>query len=99
MRRDCILNKVRVKVHQLGVFSLWVEHSNEIEGFVILASSYSTGGLEVEYSLEAVEVLRLDRVEAQSDWYGHEAAVSFHYLLVNFVEEDISIIADDNAEV
>ena len=79
------MNKVRVEVHQFGVLTIWVDHSNKIERFIILASSYSAGRFEVEHSLEAIEVLWLDGIEAQSDWYGHEATIAFLHLLVNFV--------------
>lgn len=90
---------MRVKVHQFGVLTIWVNHTDEIERFIILASSYSAGRLEVEHSLEAIEVLRLDGAETQSDWYGHEATVAFQHFLVDFVQEDVAIIAHNNAEV
>ena len=93
------MNKVRVEVHQFRVLAIWVDHSNEIERFIILAASYSAGRFKVEHSLEAIEVLWLDGVEAQSDWYGHEATVAFQHFLVDFVQEDVAIITDNNTEV
>jgi len=90
---------VWVKEYQFRVFPIWVEHADKIERFVILASSYPAGGFEVEHSLQTVEILRLDRVEAQSDWYRHEATVAFLYFLMNLVKEHIAIVAHNNAEV
>ena len=97
--RDCILHEVRVKVHQLRIFSLGVDHAHKVECFVVHTPSYATAGLKMEHFFEALQVFRLDIVQPKPHRDTHKNAISFGNFLVNFVEEYVPIVADDDAEV
>lgn len=87
-----------VEVDQFGVLRLWVQDSEEIQRVRFLAARAPDGLVKVKHPLEAVEVLWLDAVEAQTDGNAYEDALALIDFLLNFVEEHVAIVAHHHAE-
>lgn len=95
---DRFVDKVRVQVHQQRVFASWIEHTWEIKGFVVLSTCNTAARFETKDLLEAFQILWLDLVETQANWDDDKNAVPFVDLLLNFVQEYVTVMAHHHAE-
>jgi len=66
---------------------------------VLLAPSNTDRLINIKDFFQAVQILRLNRVQTESHWDRHEYTLALVNLLLYFVEEDVSVCANHHGEV
>ena len=97
--RESILDKVWIQVYQLGVLTLRVYYANEIHRLVVLTTRNAHCLVQVEHSFQAIQVFRLNWIKPETHWYWNKNTFALVDLLLNLLEKDVAIVADDHWEI
>ena len=90
---------MRIKIQESWIFTVRIQQSHEVPCPEILTSSYATTRLKSEKLLQALKVVWFYLLKPDPHRNDDEDRVTFGNFLAYFIQENISIVADQHLKI